>query len=102
MDRGCTDVLCCLLFIAFIVLLAGVAGYAFTNGDPYKLTTTWDYDKNGCGFSNATKDYPYLYFPAIDIQAAGNTAKEINSGQLKISSLSDTLQYSTCVSECPT
>lgn len=101
MDRGCTDILCCLIFIAFMVLLAGVAGYAFTNGDVTKLTVTWDYDKNPCGF-NQTKDYPYLYFPAIDAQAAGDAASAANNGTIKVSSLSAAFQYSTCVKECPT
>lgn len=67
MDRSCTDILCCLIFIVFVVVLVGVAGFAFTNGDPYRLVTTWDYDKNGCGYSPATIDYPYLYFPKIDL-----------------------------------
>jgi len=58
--------LCCLIFIAFIVAFGGIAAYGFLNGDPYKLTTMWDYDGNGCGYSNETKEYPYLYFPAID------------------------------------
>lgn len=44
MDRGCTDILCCLIFVAFLVVFVGVAGYGFTNGDPVRLLTTWDAD----------------------------------------------------------
>lgn len=68
-DRGCTDILCCLIFVAFIVVFVGVAGYGWSNGQPHLLLTTWDADGNGCGYSEATIDYPFLYFPALDINA---------------------------------
>lgn len=80
MNRGCTDILCCLIFVAFIVVLVGVGGFGLTNGDPYKLITTWDFDENGCGYSVETKDYPYLYFPKIDLEAAGDVASSANKG----------------------
>ena len=60
-NRGCTDILCCLIFIAFLVGMVGVSGYGITYGNPKLLLTTWDADKNGCGFNKTTKDYPYLY-----------------------------------------
>ena len=50
-NRGCTDFLCCLLFIVFFAGFAGVHWYGIQNGDPYLLLTTWDYDGNGCGYS---------------------------------------------------
>ena len=76
------------------------SAYGFVNGDPVLLLTSWDYDGknflirywnlililgNGCGLNTTTKDYPYLYFPAVDI-------KEFY----------DALKYSVCVKECPT
>eukprot|EP01017_Pseudomicrothorax_dubius_P022500 TRINITY_DN24371_c0_g1_i1.p1 TRINITY_DN24371_c0_g1~~TRINITY_DN24371_c0_g1_i1.p1 ORF type:complete len:655 (+),score=109.81 TRINITY_DN24371_c0_g1_i1:198-2162(+) len=61
-ERGCTDICCCLLFIAFAIGLAIIAGYAFQNGQPKYLTAVYDADRNACGFESA-KDYPYLYFP---------------------------------------
>ena len=82
-DRGCTDILCCLVFIAFIVVFVGVAGYGFTNGDPYKLLSTWDKDGNACGYNMNTLNkannngimldmtaYPLLYFPSLDYKSA--------------------------------
>lgn len=48
MKRSCTDIICCCLFIAFLVGMAGVSGYGFINGDPYMLLTAWDYDGNYC------------------------------------------------------
>lgn len=84
------------------MVLVGVAGYGFTNGDPYKLVTTWDFDKNGCGYSAATKDYPFLYFPKIDVSAASDAANSASQGKFSTQALTETLQYSTCVKTCPT
>jgi len=65
-DRGCTDILCCLIFIAFLVGMVGVSGYGLLYGNPQLLATGWDADGNGCGFNETTKDYPLLYYPTID------------------------------------
>ena len=66
--RECTDIICCLVFLAFLVGMVGVSGYGLVYGDPRLFLTMWDADGNGCGF-NATKDYPYLYYPIIDIES---------------------------------
>lgn len=39
----------CLVFIAHIVSLFVIFGYAKTNGDPYKIITPLDADGNTCG-----------------------------------------------------
>lgn len=66
-DRSCTDILCCLIFIAFIVGLVGTAIWAYSDGgDMTIFLTGWDSDGNGCGHSEKTKAYKYLYWPAID------------------------------------
>lgn len=44
---------------------------------------------NGCGYSNKTLDYPYLYFPAPDVT-------NISSDPLTA------FKYAICVKECPT
>ena len=95
MDRGCTDILCCLIFVAFIVGMVYSAGFGIMYGDPYLLLTTWDYDGNGCGYTARTKDYPLLYFPTIDIKAAQNADASVDS-------VTEILKYSTCVKKCPT
>ena len=93
-DRGCTDILCCLIFVAFIVGMVGTSGYGFMYGDPSLLLTTWDADGNGCGYSSKTLDYPYLYFPTIDVAAAQKASASVDS-------ITDVLKFSTCVKECP-
>ena len=44
MDRGCTDILCLLIFIAFVTGMCGVAGYGVLFGEPNLLLTTFDAD----------------------------------------------------------
>ena len=44
MNRSCTDVICCLLFLAFLVGMGGVGAYGYINGDPMLLLTAWDSD----------------------------------------------------------
>jgi hypothetical protein len=34
------------------------------------MLTMWDADEKGCGYDEVVKDYPYLYFPIVDINAA--------------------------------
>ena len=41
------------------------------------------------------KDYPYLYYPIIDVQAARST-------EPSLSSVSSLLKYGVCVKKCPT
>lgn len=61
-NRGCTDIIFCLLFTVFVgyYIYAVVMGIA--TGDPEKLITPFDEDGNGCGYSAGFEDYPYLYF----------------------------------------
>ena len=61
------------------------------------LFTGWDSDKNGCGYSDQTKDYKYLYWPeppSLDLKEA--------IVSLDISKAVAMLNYGVCVKECPT
>jgi len=62
-QRWITDIFCCVFFAFFIGVMLAIAGYGFSIGDPRLLLIGWDSDLNGCGYSEATKDYPYLYWP---------------------------------------
>ncbi len=88
-DRGCTDILCLLIFILFLVGWVGVGFFAYTHGDPRKLY----YPTNSSGFicgqdENAGREYS-LYFNI-----------------LKCLSLSAPIggcpTVQACVEECPT
>ena len=74
--------------------MVAVAGYGFIEGNPKLLLTTYDADGNGCGMNETTKEYPYLYFPIIDLEAA-------KSFQPTAADLSAVLGFATCVKSCP-
>jgi hypothetical protein len=44
MKRECTDCWCCLVFIAFLVLMGLITAYGFIEGEPQLLFTPWDGD----------------------------------------------------------
>jgi hypothetical protein len=51
------------------------------------------YIGNGCGYSAATKDYPYLYWPAPNLNI--NTSSKNPGDYMAV------FKYSTCVKTCP-
>jgi len=63
--RTCTDVLFGLFFILFCCGMVAATVYGYVKGDPRVLLIGWDSSQNGCGHSELTKDYPYLYFPQM-------------------------------------
>jgi len=60
--RSCTDPLCCLLFIAFLCGMIGVAAYGLSKGNPSLIGRGYDYDGKMCGIDAGYEDYPYLYW----------------------------------------
>jgi len=61
-NRSCRDVLCCLLFIAFMGGMIAVAAYGISAGNPTLLARGYDATGKMCGVSAGYEDYPYLYF----------------------------------------
>ena len=76
--------------------MVAAGGYGLINGQPHLLLTPWDSDENGCGYSPDTVDYPYIYFPFINTNAAQSAAANPSEA-----SISDIFQYATCVKTCP-
>ncbi|CAD8110212.1 unnamed protein product [Paramecium sonneborni] len=60
-ERGCTDILCLLLFIVGIAILAFISQEAYLKGEPERLLAMYDPDGVACGFDK-NLDYSYLYF----------------------------------------
>jgi len=60
--RSCRDVLCCLLFIAFMGGMIAVAAYGLSIGQPTLLGRGYDEDGNMCGVTKDYESYPYVYF----------------------------------------
>jgi len=88
--RSCTDVICLLLFITFIVAWAGVGIYAFTHGDPSKLLSPTNSQGQKCAVDTEVKDKPYLFFFDITKCAAPNPI------------VSGCPTPQVCVEKCPT
>ncbi|RDD45474.1 Choline transporter-like protein 2 [Trichoplax sp. H2] len=60
-NRGCTDIICCLLFTAYVLGLFVLGVFAFINGNPSRLIYPTDSYGNLCGSGNMA-DKPYLLF----------------------------------------
>lgn len=95
-NRKCTDCLFAFVFVAAIVAMFAAAIYGWSSGKPDQLLIGWDSDQNGCGFSTATKDYPYLYWPQMPDE---NMIKQIEDGDY--AEVTKLLNYGTCVKTCP-
>ena len=85
--RRCTDLLCCIVFLAFIGGMIAETIYGYVNGNPDKLIAPIDGNANICGYTDGYKDYPDLYIG--DLSAA--TANPLNF-----------FQYGICIKSCPT
>lgn len=48
-DRSCTDILFCLIFVAFIAGMVALSIVGFKRGDPLKLLHPFDTDGYACG-----------------------------------------------------
>jgi len=108
MDRSCTDILCCLIFVAFLVGMVGACGYGYLYGNPALLTTTWDGDRYGCGYNTSRLDYPYLYFPMIDYKEANKAMQEgkdskssDGASDAAFAGVQALMKFGTCVKSCP-
>jgi hypothetical protein len=84
-NRSCTDIICCIIFIAFIAAMLGISGYALSTGDPINIITPFDSDGNKCGAPGDFEMYPYKHFTNLLVNNGGND-----------------LYYSVCVKKCPT
>jgi len=84
------------LFIIAIVGFGASSAYGWVNGDPKKLLIGWDSDGNGCGFSEATKDYPVLYWA----EPPGDNLME-SIKNLDFNGALEMLNTGACVKECP-
>lgn len=96
-NRKCTDIPMCLIFICFVLGTGVTAGYGFYLGNPWNLAIGWDSMGNGCGYSEATKDYPLLYFPQPPTVDAVADLKSMD-----FTKILDTFNQGVCVKACPT
>ena len=92
-SRGCTDILCLLLFIAFWMGMMYLLYLGCTVGDPYSVAYGKDYLGNRCGRGNFT-DRPKAIFPRID--------QDVMEQQAIATTKPWRLEfYQLCVAHCP-
>lgn len=89
-NRSCTDIICCILIVLFMIGFIAVGIWSFIVADPSSLLDPLDSDGNLCGRGNLT-DKPYLFF--FDLLAC------VRAGATVLISGCPTPQV--CVSECP-
>ncbi|XP_041482144.1 choline transporter-like protein 2 isoform X2 [Lytechinus variegatus] len=89
-NRGCTDVICCILFLACFAGLFVVGYLAWTQGNPLTLIKPTDTLGNICGYSDTVTDKPYLYFFNFLDCLSYSTLLNIKCATTQI-----------CVSSCP-
>ena len=65
-DRGCTDLFCLIVFLAFMGTMMGLTIHGFIEGNPEKFVAPYDRSGKFCGHDDGVKDYPYLYMPDLD------------------------------------
>jgi len=102
-NRRCTDVLFCIIFMAFWAGMVGIGAIAFSEGDPNLLYYGFDSQGNLCGTSNKAKD---------NVTAANTTTPLKGSfSSRKYLHFLDVTEYSTmtilppksvCMNSCPT
>lgn len=95
-NRRCTDILMGLLFIAFCGGMVAAAVYGWVKGNPKLLVIGWDSDSLGCGYSNETLSYPYLYWP---VPPSPSQITQISNGNI-LAAIS-LLSKGVCVKSCP-
>ena len=85
-NRGCTDILCCLVFVLYMVGMVVVAGIAFKEGAPKRLMYPTDSNGKICGVEILNK--PYLhFFDLTKCVTKGGDALTMDPAQLAKASL---------------
>eukprot|EP00929_Paragymnodinium_shiwhaense_P124175 TRINITY_DN9922_c0_g1_i1.p1 TRINITY_DN9922_c0_g1~~TRINITY_DN9922_c0_g1_i1.p1 ORF type:complete len:910 (-),score=122.40 TRINITY_DN9922_c0_g1_i1:321-3050(-) len=117
-ERGCTDVPCCILFIAHWVLFVVVSLMGLTGGDPTKLYVPRDFTGSYCSASDNwnggpdLSNHPKLLYmmnvsttvePILDTFVCSNTAQSQLSptgGGLMTAEEYSTYECTCCISPC--
>jgi len=108
--RHCTDILCCLLFIAHVVGVIAIASVAFSKGNPNRLIAGQDFENNFCGVKDKNidddkADYPLLYF-TLNTEELGSgfpynePSKWASTPEIDVTKFS-TFFRAVCVKKCP-
>ena len=115
MDRKCTDIICCIIFLAYFLLMLAIGAYGLAEGDPLKIITPFDSDGNQCGqpgqaYSDAElfpaardfTEFKYKAFtnPELIIAGVADQATAVATNAVGIER-STAMYNAVCVIECP-
>ena len=64
-NRGCTDFLCAVLFLAFLSVMFASAFYGLIKGEPRTMVAPYDHSEMTCGIDDDVKDYGKLYLARL-------------------------------------
>ena len=64
-ERKCTDGICCVIFLVFLIGMGYLTGYGIMNGHPDRLLSPIDGSGKICGVDTGYEEYPYLYIADI-------------------------------------
>jgi len=92
-SRGCTDIICCIAYLAFIGFWLAIGAVAFQNGNPTHILLPTDSAGNVCGeIGTAVENKPFMMY--FDITKCASLSDVVTSN----------LQcptYQKCVETCP-
>ena len=92
-QRGCTDIICLIFFIAFLGGMGFIVYLSVTAGDPYAVFYGSDYLGNRCGIGKMA-DKPKVYYPRVD--------QDLIAQSVIASSMPWKLKfYGLCLEACP-
>lgn len=94
-DRSCTDIICCILFILYVVGMVVLGIVAYIKGNPYKLLNSVDSEGNICGFDKVVADRPKLVF--FDLTECISTLTQVSTNLFGASCPTKQL----CAKKCP-
>ena len=86
-DRSCTDILCALIFFAFVGAMITLGIFGYKNGDPAMILYPYDSAGNQCGRPDTNGSlYHYVYFVNYDYASTSEPETK----------------YKVCLKTCPT
>ena len=91
-NRGCTDTICCFLFVLLIVAMAIVGILGFSWGNPKRLLYPTDTHGNSCGEGEFSDRKNLFFFDLLEC-----VPKNLSS----LFSISSCPSYQICVKDCP-
>lgn len=96
-NRRCTDLLFCPVFIAFIIVMVAIAGFAFGQGDVQKIATKYDMDGQKCEGDHKFKLFTRLIDRQYKSGQTGGVEVKVPLTEFGM----DYKDYSVCIEKCP-